>query len=90
MPETIVPAKSDQRIWVLGDRFRKEFDLIDVIAWAVTPFDPPIPITVAGRLAQGAEYVLGTETGFMLLPSGQPLRDSNEVGEFLRWRRAAA
>jgi hypothetical protein len=88
--ETIVPAKPDQRIWVLGAQFSKEFDLIDVIAWAVTPSGPPIPITVAGRLAQGAEYVLGCETGFMLLPSGHAFRDSCEVGHFLRSRRAAA
>lgn len=90
MAETIVPAKPDQRIWVLSGEFNHQFDLIDVIAWAVTPSGAPIPITVAGRLAQGAEYVLGTETGWMVLPCGKAFRDSNQVGEWLRSRHAAA
>jgi hypothetical protein len=89
MAETIVPAKPDQRIWVLSGEINNPFSLIDVIAWAVTSSGPPIPVTVAGRLAVGAEYVLGTETGWMVLPGGHAFTDSHAVGEYLRSRRAA-
>jgi hypothetical protein len=91
MAETIVPAKPDQRIWVLnGESAINPFDVIDVVAWVVPASGAPIPVTVAGRLAVGAEYVLSTECGWMVLPCGKALRDSHEVGDWLRSRRAAA
>jgi hypothetical protein len=89
MTETIVPAKPDQRIWVLSGESMRQFHLIDVIAWAVAPHGAPIPITPAGRLDKNAAYVLGMETGWMIMPSGQVLSDSQSVGEYLRSRCAA-
>jgi hypothetical protein len=87
--ETIVPAKPDQRIWVLSGQPLRQFSLIDVVAWAVAPQGHPIPVTVVGRLDKNAEYVLGTETGWILLPSGHTFHDSHAVEEWLRSRHAA-
>ena len=89
MAETVVPAKPEQRIWVLSGEFNNPFSLIDVIAWAVPSSGHPIPVTVMGRLDKNAEYVLGTDNGWIVLPSGHTFRDSHAVGDWLRSRRAA-
>jgi hypothetical protein len=90
MAEIVIAAKPDQNIWTLTGEVNRPFNLVPVVAWAVPPSGAPIPITVAGRLAQGAEYVLGCENGWMLLPHGQVFHDSHEVLEWLRSRRAAS
>jgi hypothetical protein len=86
--ETIIPAKPDQRIWVLSNagRVNQQCDIIDVIAWVVGPDGPPIPVTVAGRLAPGAEYILSTEAGWMVLPSAKSLDNSCDVTAWLKSR----
>jgi hypothetical protein len=89
MSETIVPAKPEQRLWVLSGKMGCPFDLIDVLAWVVPTSGHPIPVTVMGRLDKNAEYVLGTETGWIALPNGPTFRDSSAVLEHLRSRCAA-
>jgi hypothetical protein len=89
MSETIIAAKPDQRIWLLSGEPLNEFNLVDVIAWIVTPRDPPIPVTPFGPLDKNTEYVLGTDTGWIVLPKGPIFRGSNDVANYLRSRRAA-
>ena len=88
MSESIIPAKPDQNIWVPSPGPMRPFSIIPVIGWAVAPHGPPVPITVAGRLDKSAEYILGDETGWILLPSGHKFQDWFEVSEYMRARRA--
>jgi hypothetical protein len=89
MAETVVPAKPEQRIWVLSGEWNNPFSVIDVIAWVVPSSGHPIPVTVMGRLDKDAEYVLGTGNGWIVLPGGQTFTDSPAVSEWLRSRRAS-
>jgi hypothetical protein len=86
MPETIIPAKPDQRIWILSSQPGNPFSLIDVIAWSVDGQDIPVPITPFGKFDVDTGYVLGTETGWVALPNGPFFRSSTEVATYLRSR----
>lgn len=90
MSETIIPARPEHRIWIpVTAAYPAQFDLVDVIAWAVGPSGPPIPITAAGRLDKSAIYILSCESGWLVLPAGQTFRDVHMAEEYLRSRRAA-
>jgi hypothetical protein len=86
MAETIIPAQPEQRIWVqLSDDFPAKCDWIDVIAWSIGPSGPPVPITVAGRLDKGAEFILQTaEYMFSVLPEGRVFHSLVRAEEWLR------
>ncbi|WP_338832322.1 hypothetical protein [Bradyrhizobium sp. 27S5] len=87
MAETIIPAKRDQRIWLLNNQLGNPWHLVDVIAWVVNGHDQPVPITPFGRFDTSTGFVLGTETGWMALPNGPFFRTSTEAAEFLRSRQ---
>lgn len=85
MSETIIPAKPDQRIWILSNEAGPNaFHTVDVIAWSVNGIDTPVPITPFGRYVAEGGYVLGTETNWIALPNGPIFRSSNEVLAHLR------
>ena len=89
--ETIVRAKPEHKIWILSPNSPSGgFELVDVMAWAVGPHGPPIPVTILGRLDKGAEYMLSTEFGWVAFPSGQNFTDSSSVLQYLRSRHVAA
>jgi hypothetical protein len=84
MSETIVPAKPDQRIWILSGSFgNNPFQLIDVIAWVVSGPGRPIPITAYGRFDPDRPYVLSGEAGWIAVPDGTVLTDSHDVRRYL-------
>jgi hypothetical protein len=88
MPETIIPSKRHQRIWVLNpDQFGKRVVLVDVIAWAINGDRQPIPITPFGKCDVSKEYVLGGEAGWIAFPSGQAFDHSGAVQTFLEAQR---
>lgn len=84
--ETIIPAKPEQRIWILSGNFNRPFTLIDVIGWAIGP-GQPIPITPYGRFDISKAFVLAGEGGFVTVPDGTVLRDSNDVHTYLEMIR---
>lgn len=87
MAETIIPAKPEQRIWILSGEFGNPFQLIDVIAWAIGGQGQPVPITPYGRFDTNRPYVLAGEAGWITVPDGTVLRDSHDVRTYLEARR---
>ncbi len=69
MSETIIPAKLEHRIYLLSDD-GMQLEHVDVVGWAVGD-GPPIPITPFGRVDISKGYTLSTESGWVVLPTGQ-------------------
>ena len=88
MSETIVPAKPDQRLWVLSGQFHNPFQLIDVLAWAIPASGAPVPITMFGRFDIDRPYVLSQgECGWITVPDGFSFNSSRDVRDYLEARR---
>jgi hypothetical protein len=88
--ETLIPSKPEQRICLLGANDQLEH--IDVIAWSIAGSGPPAPITPYGRVDASKGYVLSTESGWLVFPSGQTFYN-DQVGylqQYLVARRGTA
>jgi hypothetical protein len=82
--ETIVPATGEWNLCHDNPTSSTDIFRLPILAWAISPHAPPIPITPFGRADTCGEYLLHvvTEAGahFVVLPNGPILAGNDFYG----------